>query len=83
MTGYRLDDWGLIPGGGRDFLYHHIQTSNWAHPAFYPVVFWAFSLGVKQAVLTTHLYLVPRLRMYGSPYASMVRHRNVLSFYLW
>jgi len=32
------DDWGSIPGGGKDFsLYHSVHTSNGAHPAASPV----------------------------------------------
>jgi hypothetical protein len=49
-----------VPGRGRDFsLRHRVQTDSGAHPASYPIR----NKGVK---LTTHLPLVPRLRIRGA-----------------
>jgi len=36
VTGYRLKDWGSIPGRVRDiFLHCHVQTGSRAHPVSY------------------------------------------------
>jgi hypothetical protein len=36
---YGLDDWGSIPGGGRNYfsLLYCIHTGSKAHPASYPM----------------------------------------------
>jgi hypothetical protein len=52
QLGYRVDDWGLIPGWGKDLS---LQIGSGAHAASYPM-----DAGSK------HLHLVPRLRMQGS-----------------
>jgi len=44
MTGYRIEDFDSIPDRGRDFSYHHIQTSCQAHQ-----VLEALSLRAKSA----------------------------------
>jgi len=50
-------------GGGVISLHHRVQTGSGVHPAFYPMGTWALPPGVK---LTTHLQLLPRLRMCGA-----------------
>jgi len=52
-----------------DFLHHCIQTSNGAYPASYPKVNGgSFPRGTngQDIIVTTHLHLVPRLRVSGS-----------------
>jgi hypothetical protein len=47
---YRLDDWGLVPGRGKDFSCNLcVQTSSEAHPASYPVGTGGPLPGVKRA----------------------------------
>jgi hypothetical protein len=56
-------------------LYHRVQTGSGAHPASYPMV---IRRGVK---LTTHLHLVPRLRIRGTIPPFPIRlHGVVLSY---
>jgi hypothetical protein len=54
MLGYRLDDWDsrvqFLAGAGNFSLHHHVQNGSGAHPASYPWVPGALSLGVKQLV---------------------------------
>jgi hypothetical protein len=38
VKGYRLDNWGSIPGTSKDFsLLRSIQTDSGIHPASYPI----------------------------------------------
>jgi hypothetical protein len=37
VSDYRLDDWGSIPGRGKDFPLPCVQTSSEAHPTSYPM----------------------------------------------
>jgi hypothetical protein len=64
--GYRLNGWGTsvwFPVGARDSsLLHRIQTSSGAHQTAYLMGTGGSFAGGK--VLTTHLHLVPRLRMW-------------------
>jgi hypothetical protein len=70
--GYRLDGWNSILGRDNDWtfsLHHSVQTSSVAYPASYPMANGSFFLGDKAARglnLTTHLYLVPRIRTRGA-----------------
>jgi hypothetical protein len=53
---------GSILAGARDFsLFHNAQTGSGAHPASY--VMDTGGKGGRDVKLTTHLHLVPRLRM--------------------
>jgi hypothetical protein len=86
VTGYGLDNQGLIPGGARDVfledfsVIHDIQTRSEAPPVGNGL----FPQGVK---VTTHLHLVPRLRMVGLYLQSLlclhgimlelIKHRDV------
>jgi hypothetical protein len=51
-TGYGMDDWGSrvrFPVGAGNFsLHHRVQNGSGAHPASYPMVPGALSLGVKR-----------------------------------
>jgi hypothetical protein len=51
VPGYGLDDWGSkvrFPAGAGNFILHHcIQNGSEAHPASYPMVPGALSLGGK------------------------------------
>jgi hypothetical protein len=58
----------FLTGAGTFFLHHLIQISCGAHPASYLIgtggFFWGkINWGMK---LTTHLHLVPRLRICGA-----------------
>jgi hypothetical protein len=58
--GYVLDGWWLIPGGGRRFsLSPSVQIGTGGHPA-YPIDNQKRGRSIK---LTTHLCLMPGLRM--------------------
>jgi hypothetical protein len=48
---------GSIPGRGKIFFLHRVQTGSGAHPASYGIGGRESSRGVK---LTLHLHLVPR-----------------------
>jgi hypothetical protein len=69
--GYGLDDRGSrvrFPAGAGNFSLHRVQNGSGAQPASYPMGTGALSLrlsgrGVK---LSTHLYLVPMLRVRGA-----------------
>jgi hypothetical protein len=69
--GYRLDDRVSILSMGRIFsLCHRVQSDSGAHAGSYPMGTGGFFPGSKAAgggvKLTTHLQLVPRLRMRGA-----------------
>jgi hypothetical protein len=65
----------------RDFsLYHSVQTGSRALPAFYQMVILGYSTRSRAAwgrdvKLTTHLHLVPRLRMVEVYLHSPIRHK--------
>jgi hypothetical protein len=63
---YELDVQGSLPDRGREFLY--ITMSILAvRPTQPPVMVWLLSLGIRQpGKLTTHLHLVPKLRMHAA-----------------
>jgi hypothetical protein len=74
-------------------LHHRVQTGSGAHPASYPTGTGGSFPGVKRrgVKLTTHLHLVPRLRMRGDIYplplyifmeSCLVKHRDNFTFNL-
>jgi len=72
FLGYRMDDKGSIPGkgnGGNFFLRHRLQIGSGAHPATYSMGTGSLIPGMKwrDVKLTTHLQLVPTLRIRGDP----------------
>jgi hypothetical protein len=67
--GYRLDDWGSIPGKGGEvifFLCHHIQTSTGVHPASYPLDTTTSFPGVKwtSSAEVKNMWAIPQLSIH-------------------
>jgi hypothetical protein len=49
LTIYRLEDWGLIPGRLRDFIFITMSRLTGAHLVFYIIGTWGYFLGDKAA----------------------------------
>jgi hypothetical protein len=65
---------GSNPGGGQIFLFTiNVHTSSGTHPASYSVVLELSGHGLQ---LTTHLHLIPRLKMSGALTLHHVGDRN-------